>query len=146
MISAEAAVVERLIASAAVSALLGDRIEPSLSSEQTTLPRAVYTVFSEDHQMHLQGASGYVFLRMQIDVFAATPESLHACREAIRCRLDGFRGLITVGDDSRFFGSITLQGGRDEPVDPTNNSDQPIFSRPLDFLLSCRESVPVLTD
>lgn len=146
MISPEAAVVERLFASPAVAALLDNRIEPALSSEQTTLPRAVYTVISEDHQGHLQGGAGYVFQRLQIDVFAVTPESLFACCDAIRSRLDGFRGTITVGSDARFFGVIHLEGVRDDPVDPTDNSDQPTFRRLLDFLVSCREPAPVLTD
>lgn len=135
----------RLLASASVSALVGDRIEPSASSETTTLPRVVYSRFSADHHHHHGGGAGLVFYRIQYDVFATSQEQMDAVGEALRNRLDGFRGPITTGAESRFFGLIRLEIERDEPVPPTDGSDQILYRRSLDFFVSCEEPIPSLT-
>lgn len=145
-VSPEVHLIARLNASASVSALLDSRIEPSLSSEQTTLPRVVYTRISADHQHHMGGGSGLVFYRIQFDVFAASQASLDAVCEAIRNRLDGFRGNITTLAETRWFGFVKLESERDDPENPIDGSDQPeAFRRSLDFFVSCEEPVPALT-
>jgi len=146
MIAPETHIVARLVASAAVSALLANRIEPATSSEQTAMPRAVYTRISADHQHHMLAASGLVFYRVQFDIFAATQGSMDSVCEAIRNRLDGFRGNITTAAEVRFFGFVKLEGERDAPVDSTDGSDQlTAYRRSLDFFVSCAESIPALT-
>ncbi len=144
-LSAEVAIRNRIITSTACAALLGDRIEPSRSSEQTTLPRVVYTRIVSDHQNHMGGASGLVFLRLQLDIFAATFDSLEQCFEAIRNRLDGFKGNVTVGSDTLWLQQVHLEDDHDQSVDPTDGSDQGIFRRLLDFRISADESIPTLT-
>lgn len=146
MISIEVAIRHRLVTSPAVSALLGDRIEPSFSSEQTRLPRAVYTRLISDHQHHMGGASGLVFVRVQIDIFADTFSEMEQIGEAVRNRLDGFRGNITVGADTVWLQQVHLEDARDQAVDPTDGSDRGIFRRLLDFRISAAESIPVLTN
>ncbi len=144
-LSADVAIYNRLITSTACFALLSNRIEPSRSSEQTALPRAVYTRLVADHQDHMGGASGLVFVRLQLDVFAATLDSLEQCCEAIRNRLDGFRGNVTVGADTIWLQKVHLEDERDQPVDPTDGSDRGLFRRLLDYRISAAESIPTLT-
>lgn len=143
--SPEHAIRSRLLTSAALVALIGDRISPSLSSEIDDLPRVVYTLIAADPQIHMGGASGLTFSRIQFDVFAATVESAWAVRDAIRDRIHGFRGTITDGAESRFFGVIYLEDEQDQPTDPTDGTDVPIFGRSLDFFFSTSDPIPTLT-
>lgn len=144
-LSAEAHIRARLMGSADLVALIGDRLEPSASSELSDLPRVVYSLYAADHQEHHGGAAGLVFLGLQFDVFAASQATMVAVCEAIRNRLDGFRGTITTDGESRFFGRIHLDGERDESIPPSDGSDQIIYRRLLDFAISTRESIPTLT-
>jgi hypothetical protein len=141
----ETFVVQRLLTSPTIATLIDDRIEPSLSSEQTTLPRVVYTAIATDSQINLSGGAGYTFKRFQFDVFAKTIEEVQAIAEAFRNRLHGFRGSITVDAESLFFGLIKLEGERDTPTNPDEGTDQPVYGRSLDYFLSCQESIPSLT-
>lgn len=105
----------------------------------------VYTVISDDSQMHMGGGSGLTFCRIQFDVFAQTVEEAAAIKEAFRNRLHGFHGNITVGADTRWFGVIRQENAPDAAVDPTDGSDQPTYRKILDYFFSCAESIPALT-
>ncbi len=136
---------QRLKDSPACAALIGDRLEPLWSSEWTTWPRVVYTLISNDPQIHMGGGAGWTFQRVQFDVFALNDLEVAAIADAFRNRLHGFRGIITVDGVARRFGLIRQEGERADPALPSDGSDAVIFRRSLDYFISCGESIPALT-
>ena len=145
MISPEACIYHRLVTSPAVFALVGNRIEPSMSSENTQLPRAVYTRLSGSPEFFLQGESGIGYYTIQFDIFASSYAAADAVGEAFRNRLSGFRGVVTVGSESRRFHMIKLEATRDNYVPPFDGSDTPVYRRSMDFIVSTVDQVPQLT-
>ena len=135
----------QLLASAAVSALIGTRLEPEASSEATILPRIIYSRQSSDRSGYMGGGSGLLFLRIQFDIFAKLKTDLENVADAVRNRIDGFRGTITTGSDTLRFFLVRLEEELDQAVTPTDGSDQIVFHRVLDFFVSCQETVPTLT-
>jgi hypothetical protein len=145
MDSVEAYIYERLTTSSAVIALLGNRIEPSMSSEMTVLPRVVYTRLSGQTEIFLGGESGLGYYLIQYDVFAKTYAQMNACAEAIRNRLSGFRGHIALNAIARMFFVVRLDATRDSYIAPVDGSDTPLYRRSMDFFIGSEEPVPNLT-
>lgn len=144
MNSVEDYLYQRLVTSTAVSALVGNRIEPSMSSESTAAPRVVYTRLSGTPEMYLGGESGLGYYLIQYDVLANTYAKMNECAEAIRNRLSGFRGEITINATPRMFYVVRLDATRDNYIQPIDGSDTPIYRRSLDFFVSAEELIPNL--
>jgi hypothetical protein len=144
-VTPEAHLRARLLASP-VFAALTQSIEPSSSSEKTGLPRVVYTRISRDGQHHMQAASGLVYLRIQFDIFAKHESEASAIADAMRNRLDGYRGTITTLGEDRRFDVVQIENERGESVPPTDGSDKITFRRMVDVFVGCAESIPNLTD
>lgn len=144
-LSIEVAVRSLLLASSSLSAVVGVRIAPGSVSEQTAMPYIVYNRFASDHQNHMQGASGLVFARIQLDLFAETWAHIEAMTEAIRNRIDGYRGTVTVNSQTLRIQQAHLEGVRDNYIAPTDGSDNGTYSRMLDFFVSASETIPTLT-
>lgn len=134
----------RLNSSPAIQAL-GISISPAMSSEQKPLPRVVYSRVSGAPTTHHGGEGGLSYYRIQFDVFALTAASRSEVGEAIRARLSGFRGNVTVNAVDRFFGIIKLEDARDQHTPPIDGSDKPTYRRTLDFTVGTQEPVPDLT-
>ena len=136
---------QRLIDSTACAALIGTRLAPLWSSEDTDFPRVVYTLISNDPQIHMGGGSGWTFQRVQFDIFALTSLECDDIAHAFFNRLHGFRGNITVGTDVRRFGLVKEENQRADPALKSDGSDAVIYRRSLDYFISCGESIPALT-
>ena len=135
-----------LTTSAAVVALLpANNIQPSAASELLTVPFAVYSVISTQRERHLLKPSGLAFRRCQLDVVAATNAQCAAISNAIRNRLDGYVGQVTLGADSLKFQNVELLDERDNYVSPSDGSDVGLYRRLLDFRFSYPETIPDLT-
>lgn len=142
-VTPEAHLRARLLASPTFAALT-QAIEPSSSSEKTKLPRVAYTRISRAGNHHMRAASGLVYLRIQFDIFAKHENEAAAIADAMRNRLDGFRGVITTNDEPLRFDVVQIENERGESVPPTDGSDKITFRRMVDVFVGCAESIPQL--
>lgn len=140
----EEAIFRRVTGSTALNTLIGGRFLPLSASMRTTMPFVVYKRFTADHQHHLGGASGLVFLRMQFDIFGQTYAVVKAIGEAFRNLLDGYRGTVTNGPDSVLLSCVELQDEREDYVQPTDGTDIGAYRLTQDFRISASTSIPAL--
>jgi hypothetical protein len=134
-----------LLASAPVAALIVDRFAPILQSQGTERPFIVYSRVVSDPQHHLGGFSGLSFSRFQLDLFADTAVALYNLREAVRNRLDGYKGTVAVGADSIVFQCIELVDEQSSGETPNDGTDEAPQRFRMDFRISALEPIPTLT-
>ena len=108
------AVYTRLSTDATVSGLVGTRIYPVLAPEGVALPYITYQRIAVDHVESVAGSSGLANALVQVDCWAASYAGANALGEAVRLRMQGFRG--TVG--SQDIQAVLLSSDRDAPEDP----------------------------
>lgn len=144
-VSVEIGLKTYVLNSTPVAAIIGDRMAADFQSQPTVRPYVVYTRIANDPQHHLGGFSGLAFTRFQLDLFADTPLALFSLREALRNRLDGFRGTVTVGIDSIVFHCIELLDEQAVGETPNDGSDQAPHRFRMDFRISALEPIPTLT-
>lgn len=84
---------------AAVSALVGERIRPHVAPQTDAFPLVTYRRKSAKHEHHMHGASGLCIAEVEITAYAKSYAEVIALREAIRRRIDGFRGIVTITPD-----------------------------------------------
>jgi len=73
---------------------LGNRLYPVAAPARVQLPYAIFTRVSATRARHTLGPSGLVSARFQIDTYSNAYATARAVAEAIRKRLDGFRGVV----------------------------------------------------
>ncbi len=134
-----------LLGSTTVAALISDRMAPHRQSQRSARPYIVYTRIANDPQHHLGGFSGLAFVRLQLDLFSDDADALYALREAVRQRLDGYRGRVTVGSDAIEFQCIELIDEQSGGETPDDGSDTAPHRYRMDFRVSALEPIPTLT-
>ena len=134
-----------ILGSSAVAALIVDRFAPHRQSQPSALPYIVYTRIANDPQHHLGGFSGLAFVRFQFDLFGDDIDVLYTLREAVRNRMDGFRGTVAVGSDSIVFQCIELLDEQSSTETPNDGSDEAPHRFRLDFRVSALEPIPTLS-
>lgn len=123
----EEAITARLIADAAVSALVGDRVYWVERIQGEDYPGITLQIFDEDRAQHLKGFHSLQQLSVQLDGWALTYASGKAIKEAaIAC-------LVPAATSSGF----KFNRGFVRARDLTDRSgERPIFRPSLDFTLS----------
>lgn len=134
------ALYDHLAGNAGVSALVSTRIYATVAPANTAQPYVTFFRVSEEHFNHLLAAAGHVNVRMQCDVWAATPDSAAAVGDALRSALHGYSG--TMGDELLDVRWATIEGRRDESLEPKSAQDQWVHRSSLDFLIAHSETVP----
>lgn len=91
-----------LLADADVSEAVGEnRIYPStLPQKEPTLPAVVLNLVTETTDYHMQGPSGLVQARYQVDCWARTPDDAVDLAALVKDRLSGLRGAILASSSS----------------------------------------------
>lgn len=138
MATIQEALVSVLEGSAAVAALVGDRIYPEVAEQGAPLPRVTYQRVSALRSWDMGGPSGLVESRFQFDAWGDTYARMVQLVEAIRTALDGFAGaplgvaiqLARLVDDAEL----------DEPTEDAGEKSIPRTR--LDFLVTYEESRP----
>lgn len=138
MVSAHEAIYAKLSGDSAVRALVGDRIYPARTPQDTTLPKIVFTTITEGRAPTMAGSSGAVNPRIQIDCWADSNAGADALADAVRLALDGYRGTVA----SVQIRSCFLDSKRDAIVEPRDGTEQRIFGRSMDFSIWHFETVP----
>jgi hypothetical protein len=88
----EEGLVAFLLASAGLTALVGNRIDWASRVAGSPTPSVVLTVVSVDRDYHGRGASGLVATRVQVDCWAKDYSASLAVSREIRTLLNGYRG------------------------------------------------------
>lgn len=88
-----------LLADAAIASAVGNsRIFPVVLRQGVRSPSIVYNLVSEITDQHMQGASGLVFSRYQIDALAVLADDARELADLIKFRIDGFRGEMMTNE------------------------------------------------
>lgn len=114
-------------------AAIGDRVYPRRLPRDPVLPAITYRRIDTAQRVRSQsGPSGLVTPRIQFDIWATDPDVADQVAEALRLRLDGYRGQM--GDVP--VGSVELVGDVDDD-DPETG----LYRRILDASITHEEAV-----
>lgn len=130
----------RLTGHAAVSALVGTKVFPSVAPPETTPPYITFRVVSAPRLHHMLGASGFVDARLQTDCWDSRAETANTVSEAVRNAMDTFRG--TVSDV--VIRKCLLSDASGEFVVPKAKTEGGLHRRRLDFDVGYLEAAPTL--
>ncbi|NBW11862.1 MAG: DUF3168 domain-containing protein [Caulobacteraceae bacterium] len=83
------AVCQYLLATGAITALVGTRIYPDDLPNNCTMPAIVYREVSDVESYHMQGADGLSSARIQVDSYGASAASANAVRRVVRSTMQG---------------------------------------------------------
>lgn len=88
----ETALFSCLQGTAAIAAIVGDRIAPMERAQGEPLPGITYQVISDVPGYHLGGESGHSVARIQVDCWATTYLAVKQLAEQVRLAVSGFTG------------------------------------------------------
>ena len=125
----------RLLATSAVTDLVGQRIASDQLPQGVALPAITYFVVDTEANETLANIADVSRARIQVDSYATTRGQANSVSDAVRLALQMFRGLI--GD--QFINSIQLASGERHLTDPAPaGTDQHRFVTSLDFFVFYR--------
>ena len=75
----------------------GSRIFTGTLPQGETFPSVVQNLISEDSDYHMQGGSGLMQARIQIDCWALTQDAAVSLANLVYDGVSGYRGVITFG-------------------------------------------------
>jgi uncharacterized protein DUF3168 len=128
-----------LLSDATIAAAVGGtRVHPTVLPQGVKLTSIVFNVISEVTDHHMQGASGLVMVRMQIDAYAQTTDAADALARAVKERIDGVHGTWTYGSDSPQ-ASVMVQGCFAETARTDYQSDAELFRSSRDYMIHYEE-------
>lgn len=102
-----------LIADTTVAALVATRMYPQFLPQSVTYPAISYSVVSRVSSRDLSGPSGRVRVRISVNCWAETYAEAKSLSEAVRQRLDGFKGNMGSSEA----GSVKLDNSFDDYED-----------------------------
>lgn len=120
--SPESALRNRLVTTAAVTALVGTRIYPVIAPATAALPFITWRRVAVTRQQSLRGPVGTPTVSLSLDIFAETYEAARDIADQCRATLDGWGGtfentvVANVSLDNESDGFAQLAGGDLPPV------------------------------
>ena len=136
LLAIEAALRAYLLEDVALAALIGTRIYPVVMPQKPDLPAVTYLRVTGSRVHSNDGPSGLSSPRFQFDCWALTYLGARAVAEALRLRLDGFKGLIG-GSPARH----DIQGVFFETEREFYESETKLYRHSGDYFIHYRESV-----
>lgn len=140
MATVEHAIVDKLKGSAAVNAIVGQRIAPWESTQSLTLPNITYLRVSSNREHIMAGSDGFCHAMIQIDCWAATYSAAKDLAEAVRRTLDGYKGTV----QGHYIGVIQNTMDRDVPQRLSTGSERSLFRVLQEYRVSFRETAAVV--
>ena len=138
--SVESALYHKLTNTAGVTAVFGSGADARIYPDQDTgvaptLPYATFQVVSTRRSRHFAGITGTQldFVRMQIDVYAATSLSRRTSAEAIRDALDGFAG--SMGSEALVVRRVAVDGPDMSIERPEHDDELPLYRARMDVAI-----------
>lgn len=126
----ETMIIQRLLDTAAVTSLVGSRVEPGALPQGSELPALVFNKISGAPIYDDKGEAGLAESRVQIDCWATTYTGAIALAAAVQDSLSAFFG-VSDGTESLY---ITLDVERDLREGGTNASEYR-YRRSMDFIV-----------
>ena len=143
MSSVTRALCDHMLADANITALVGTRIYQDMAPAGSALPRITFSLGGEDYVEQLQGAAAdLVHTTIQVDCWAATPDSTTTIAEALRQSLQGFIGAM--GDLSLDVRHCTIRGRFSLFSEPDSADDISIYRISQDARIISTQPVPPL--
>lgn len=134
------AVANFVITDSAVTALVTQRIYPQRLPQNPEYPALVFRRVSGPQVHNLAGAAGRAVPRVQIDCYAETYTQMEALADAVKARLDGFRGTMTTADSpalSFVVDTCKLENSLD--FDESDVPNKTLHRRAQDYMVNHRE-------
>lgn len=94
-----------LLADPAIAAIVANRVFATVIPQGVNSASVVVSLISGRGDHHMEGASGLGRSRLQVDAWAPGADVATALGNAVRDRIDGFRGVMGEGD-----AAVTVQG------------------------------------
>jgi len=109
----------------------------------TAYPYFTFQILSKDRGPHykLGGPSGKCTIHLVFDIESHLYSDTVAIAEAIRNECEGFKGVMSGTTIQRFL----LDNENDQPQPPTDNSEQWVMCRVVEYVVDCLEPLPVPT-
>ena len=123
----EAALIAKLLATAGVTTLVGQRINWSRRAQGAALPAIVLHRVSGLPDVHHAGASGLVVSRVQVDCWAASYGAAKGVARAVETAITA----QTFTQGAVRFDVILIDSERDDSTDETT----PLFRTSLDLMI-----------
>jgi len=136
--SVQSAIYTLLAAATDVTDLTSTRIYYDAADQAPTKPYITIFKVSDVHVHHMGGASGITEARIQVDAYAASPESRQAVFDAVRNALDGYVGT----SDSVVISKCFLSSDNDLYIAPYEGERFGTYRSIMDFEIAYFESVP----
>ena len=121
-----------LLADATLGGLIGTRLYPLKLPQDPTVPAMTFQWISGQRAHAADGAVGLASPRVQFDCWAETYLEAEAVFEALRKRLDGFRGTA---------GSSRVQGAFFETERDDYEDEGRLYRRSADFFIWHEEAI-----
>ncbi len=121
-----------LLADATLTTLIGTRLYPLTLPQNPTLPAMTYQWVSGERVHTADGALGLSRPRIQFDAWATTYLVAESVFEALRKRLDAFRGAA---------GASIIQGAFFDSERDLYESEPKLYRRSVDFFVWHEEAV-----
>jgi len=134
----------RLIGASAVVAYVGARMYPGVAPKGAGFPNITFNRVSSEHHRHLQGAAGLVQVHIQVDMWGDSYLETIGLADAVRHVLDGYRGVVTVGDESVAVLQCSLVEDYTGITGGLDNSARGLFRATHEYEIGHRELVPTL--
>jgi hypothetical protein len=136
------ALLQLLLATPELTALVGDRIYPGEVPQKPERPNPlypciVYHEISGDSLKHLSGVTGFADSRLQFDCHGLRSHEASQVRQVLRLKLQPYRGMA----GPLFISNVEVDTGgrRDEYVPPIDGSDDGRYIKQIDFMVQHSE-------
>lgn len=126
----EKALIQKLLDTAAVTALVGERIEPGRRDQATALPAITLHTISDIPFYANDGEAGLARARVQIDCWGETYPDAKGVAGAVSDALSAFVGTV----DGTVFQNVLKTAERDLE-EGGGNAAEYLFRRQMDFIV-----------
>ncbi len=116
----------KTLAITAVSTAVATRMYANASPQDPVLP-CIVTTAKQEPLGHLTGQAGWTTADIGLAIFSTNYDEAVDLAEAIRIALNEFKGTVTVGLETVKVGILRLVSQIQDPQEPVDGSEQPIF-------------------
>lgn len=128
-----------LAATTGVTSLTSTRIYyDGVLPQNPVYPAVTLVEVSAEHVGHLNGESGLVESRVQVDAWSEQPDTANSVHEAIRTKLAAYAGAAGTETIRRAY----AENRRTESVPPSEGSANWLYRRSHDYRIFHLESLP----
>lgn len=125
-----------------ITDIVSTRIYATVAPSSTTYPYITFQILSNQPEHHMGGSSAITLVRVQLDAWATLVSQQQSISEALRDKLDGFRGAM--GSESLQIRMCFLDNRNTFEEPDKKGENLPVHRASLDFSIWHEESAPTL--